>query len=171
MKRSGFVLFEYVIAFICAAMLIFMVSSVFSALYVRLSHYSAGCIATIAVARAYFLLERDLAHAPADLTSWKKRSPSECIFSTSAGDCGWLLKRDRLVRTKGFYNQNRGVWSDAHESVALLDVKHFAIQCITSNNQVQGCNVVLESKDQHVAFWVACCHDRSIAVNKNRILV
>jgi type II secretory pathway component PulJ len=172
MRRTrGFVLFEYMIAFVCSAMMIIMVASVMGELYVRITHYSAGCITTIELARAWFLLEHDLAGAPADNTLWKKRSPSEFIYSTSQEDCGWSVKRDRLLRTRGFYDASRGLWHSSHETVALLGVQRFAVRWVMDGGRIGGYEVTLQAHDQTYTYWVACRQDRIVKVDRSQVKV
>lgn len=161
----GFILFEYMIAFVCSALLIFMVASVLSEFYVRVARYSSSCITTIEMARAWFLLERDLVYAPVDHSLWKKRSPSDFIYASSAGDCGWLIMKDRLVRTLGFYDPTRGVWHQSHDSVALIGVNKFMLSWIMDSQNVVGCEVFLESRDQRFRYVVAFANDRVIKID------
>lgn len=161
-RGRGFVLFEYMIAFACSAMMIFMVASVLSDFYVRIEHFSAGCMTTIEVARAWFSLDRDLSAASSDMALWKKRSPSEFVVSTPSGDCGWAFKRDRLIRTKGFYDVSRGVWHNAHDSVALGGVARFMVRWIIAKGIIQGYEVTLESRNQSLDYYVACRGEHTV---------
>ncbi len=162
---KGFILFEYMIAFVCSALLIFMVASVLSEFYVRVVRYSSRCITTIEMARAWFLLERDLVNAPVGYGLWKKRSPSDFIYASSAGDCGWSLKKDRLVRTLGFYDPSHGVWHQSHESVALMGVNRFMLSWMMDSRNVIGCEVFLEAYNQQFRYVVALANDRVVKID------
>lgn len=165
-EARGFVLFEYMIAFACSAMMIVMVVSVFGELYVRITHYSDGCITTIEGARAWFLLDHDLTFAPCDAAGWKKRSPSAFVFSSTADDRGWSVKRDRLLRTRGFYDASHGVWHSSYETVGLLGIQRFVVRWITHGTYVDGCEVTLGAHDQTAAVWIACLQNRALAVDR-----
>lgn len=169
MKMGGFVLFEYMIAFSCSVLLLAIITSIFGELYIRSSRYSEQCIATIEMSRAWFLLERDLAYAPSDILLWKKRAPTEFAYSTSSGDCGWLMKRDRLLRIRGFYDAGRGSWHQAHETVALIGIQNFMVHWIMPQGSVLGCEVTYGARGSVMKYVVACCHNRQLSINRLRV--
>jgi hypothetical protein len=117
--KYGFTLVEALVYIAGSAILAVAISSIISML-VSISTTRARLSDTyINSWIAHCRIVQDLKTAPGDRSLWKKLGPHEVIWQTIQGsDCGWSLRKARLIRSIGLFNAMRQAWDKRTTSIA-----------------------------------------------------
>ena len=84
----------------------------------------------------------------------KVLASNQCIFTLDGTDCGWLVKKGRLMRYRGHYDVPRGTWR--HRSVSMIagTGTNLALAYIFKNTILTGIHCTLRNDAIKVSQFI-----------------
>ncbi len=95
----------------------------------------------LALALALTTITGDLAYAPITKNKWKKITPQEVIWHHNNSDYGFKISHQRIMRSKGIFNQHTNKWVKRAKSVVLYPVTSLNFSLQEKNSSVTAVTI------------------------------
>lgn len=135
MIRRGFTLIEMMVYMAGSLVLIAVFLGFMYRMYASLRIVSIHTQNYVHDALAFNRLLEDMMRAPAACASYKKIAEHEIIFVGADGDCGWRLKKGKLVRLRGSYTAATDMWREKVTSVVAHKIKDLSFTFVPADER------------------------------------
>ena len=109
----------------------------------------------IQISCALSYLASDIKKARCEGFNAGELGPECCIFKLGNYDCGWLLKRGRLMRYRGHYNTTTKKWSKLSVSLIVSQISSISFLYETKNGVLQGIACDITSHTDSLGLFIA----------------
>lgn len=146
--RRGFLLLELLVSIFLGSFIALLSAYSAVSMVEHSRRIGFSCVHFMRIVRASHFLDRSLARAPSQVSSWKSVDRSQIIWRDIEHDCAFSIEKGNLVYITGSYSVRKRDWESRHASFVLANVDELVFDFYRAETTIKGIGYRLVSEGQ-----------------------